>query len=247
MIDEKKIIANVTNVSTKPLTFYVLAPLINGQRFRGYDLNNATKIVLHGQDVEYSSEQFRNRAEKKPYVNDLFPSGYLNGVENFYPMRLRPSETKNGLPMVKEYLDALVTRGLITYTQTNVMNTSKVKAVAKEVVAHGETIPKGKTRDVELTNEILKLVSDELLIGQLTVTNISPNTGSHLGGTNVTITGNNFNSLMTVKFGTNTATFTVDSVTQITATTPAHAVGAVNVVLQNDLNTVTVTNGFTYS
>ncbi|MBX7212006.1 MAG: IPT/TIG domain-containing protein, partial [Verrucomicrobiaceae bacterium] len=63
-----------------------------------------------------------------------------------------------------------------------------------------------------------------------TVTAVSPATGPATGNTSVTITGTGFTGVTAVKFGGTAATsFTFDSDTQITATTPAHAAGAVSV------------------
>jgi hypothetical protein len=71
------------------------------------------------------------------------------------------------------------------------------------------------------------------------VSSISPSSGARKGGTVVTILGRNFTGTTTVKFGTRTATrFTVNSPTQITATSPAGAVGSVDI-------TVTTANGGT--
>jgi len=65
-----------------------------------------------------------------------------------------------------------------------------------------------------------------------TVTSISPSAGAITGGTAVTITGTNFTGATAVKFGaTNAASFTVDSATQITATSPAGSAGAVDVTV----------------
>ncbi|HKT69833.1 MAG TPA: IPT/TIG domain-containing protein, partial [Terriglobales bacterium] len=82
-----------------------------------------------------------------------------------------------------------------------------------------------------------------------TVSSVSPNSGSTNGGTSVTITGTNFAAGATVAFGGTAATsVTVVSGTQINATTPAHAAGAVNVVVTNTGGpSGTLTNGFTYS
>ncbi len=64
---------------------------------------------------------------------------------------------------------------------------------------------------------------------------ISPNFGPIAGGTTITITdatGPNFNGATAVTFGgTPAASFTVNSATQITAVTPAHASGVVDVVI----------------
>jgi len=83
----------------------------------------------------------------------------------------------------------------------------------------------------------------------VTVTSVTPTSGSTLGGTSVTIGGTGFNAGAAVTFGGTAATsVVVVNATQITATTPAHAAGAVNVVVTNtDTSTGTLTNGFTYN
>ncbi len=64
------------------------------------------------------------------------------------------------------------------------------------------------------------------------VTGITPNTGPTTGGTSVTITGTDFLGTTGVNFGTSPATnVTVVSPTEITATSPAHAVGPVDVTV----------------
>lgn len=87
-----------------------------------------------------------------------------------------------------------------------------------------------------------------------TVAGISPNGGSlanggdTAGGVQVTITGTNFTGATSVTIGGNPATFvTVVSATSIKATTPAHAPGAVNVVVTTPAGTGTGTNLFTYA
>jgi hypothetical protein len=63
------------------------------------------------------------------------------------------------------------------------------------------------------------------------ITNVSPNYGSISGGNSVVITGGNFTGATDVSFGINSASFLVDSDTQITATAPAGAVGTVNITV----------------
>jgi hypothetical protein len=84
--------------------------------------------------------------------------------------------------------------------------------------------------------------------GAPTVASITPNSGPASGGTEVTITGTGFQSGASVKLGGTAATaVTVVSGTSITATAPAHAAGAVNVLVTNtDGQNGTLTNGFTY-
>jgi hypothetical protein len=83
----------------------------------------------------------------------------------------------------------------------------------------------------------------------VTVTSIVPNFGTVTGGTNVTINGTNFAAGATVTLGGTAATnVVVVSAIKITAKTPAHASGAVNVTVTNtDTSTGTLTNGYTYN
>jgi glucose/arabinose dehydrogenase len=82
-----------------------------------------------------------------------------------------------------------------------------------------------------------------------TVTSINPNTGVTTGGTAVTLTGTGFLAGATVSFGGTAATgVALVNSTTITASTPAHAAGAVNVVVINtDTKSGTLTNGYTYT
>ncbi len=82
-----------------------------------------------------------------------------------------------------------------------------------------------------------------------TVTSITPNTGTAAGGTSVTITGTGFLAGATVSLGGTAATnVNVVGSTSITATTPAHAAGAVSVVVTNtDAQTGSLNNGYTYT
>ena len=86
-------------------------------------------------------------------------------------------------------------------------------------------------------------------IGTPTVTSVSPNNGPAAGGTAVTITGTNFASGATVKFGSNAATnVVVVNSTTITATTPAGSAGAVTVTVTNTgSQSGSLANGFTYN
>jgi len=64
-----------------------------------------------------------------------------------------------------------------------------------------------------------------------TVTGVAPNSGPAKGGTSVTITGSNFSGATAVRFGANaTGSFTVNSPTQITASSPA-GTGTVDVTV----------------
>lgn len=82
---------------------------------------------------------------------------------------------------------------------------------------------------------------------QVTVSGISPNSGTTLGGTAVTITGMNFQTEAAVTIGGAPAAVTAMSATSISAVTPAHAAGAVDVTVTNpDGTAATLASGFTY-
>ena len=77
---------------------------------------------------------------------------------------------------------------------------------------------------------------------------VSPSSGSQAGGTTVTITGANFNSIVTVKFGGTSASFTIVDPQTITATSPAYALtGIVDVSVSGTYGTATSHGAFTYT
>src|SRR5205807_1162165 len=61
------------------------------------------------------------------------------------------------------------------------------------------------------------------------VTSLGTTTGTTAGGTSVTIIGTNFTGATAVMFGSVPASFTVNSSTSITATSPAQAAGTVDI------------------
>jgi hypothetical protein len=82
-----------------------------------------------------------------------------------------------------------------------------------------------------------------------TVTGVTPNSGSTAGGVQVTITGTGFTAVPTVTFGGSAGTgVAFINSTQIRATVPAHAAGAVAVIVSNpDGQSGVLANGFTYA
>jgi IPT/TIG domain len=83
----------------------------------------------------------------------------------------------------------------------------------------------------------------------LTINSVSPNSGGTAGGTVVAIAGANFASGATVSFGGSSASnVSFVNSTQLKATTPAHAAGAVNVAVTNpDGASATLAGGFTFA
>ena len=86
--------------------------------------------------------------------------------------------------------------------------------------------------------------------GAPTVTSVSPNFGPTAGGTSVTVTGTNFNnSGLIVSFGATPSTDVfVNSDTRLTATTPAHVGGTVDVTVttSSGVSAISSADEFTY-
>jgi hypothetical protein len=81
-----------------------------------------------------------------------------------------------------------------------------------------------------------------------TITSLAPTSGPVSGGRTVTITGTNLTDTSGVTFGgTAVTSVRVESATRVTCVTPAHAAGAVNVVLTAPGGAVTSTSGYTYT
>jgi len=80
------------------------------------------------------------------------------------------------------------------------------------------------------------------------VTSVEPSQGSTLGGTAVTITGQNFQAGAAVRFGgVPAADVVVKAQTEISCKTPAHAAGAVAVEVKNpDGQSASLPDAFTY-
>jgi glucose/arabinose dehydrogenase len=78
------------------------------------------------------------------------------------------------------------------------------------------------------------------------ITSVTPGSGTEAGGTAVTISGSNFVSVTSVRFGTASASFTVQGPTSIQATTPPGA-GTVDVAVVTATGAASVTGGFTYT
>lgn len=81
-----------------------------------------------------------------------------------------------------------------------------------------------------------------------TITALAPTGGAAAGGTSVVITGTELGGTTNVTFGgTPVTSFTIESDTEVRVITPAHAAGAVNVVITTPGGTDTETGGFTYA
>ncbi len=84
-------------------------------------------------------------------------------------------------------------------------------------------------------------------IATLSVSSVSPASGSSTGGTPITITGTNFGSDTAVTIGGTAATgVTLSGSTSITAVTPAHSAGAAAVIVTSGGLSATSSTGFTF-
>ncbi len=133
-----------------------------------------------------------------------------------------------------------VTFGTTAATSFSVINNTTVTAVSPAHVAGVVSVvltrPEGN-------------VDGTFTYKESTLTGISPTFGSVNGGTSVTISGTNLDTASSVTFdGTDATSFSVTSSTTITAVTPAHAAGTVDVVVTTSLGTASLTgsDGYTY-
>jgi hypothetical protein len=139
---------------------------------------------------------------------------------------------------------ATVTFGSAAATNVTVTNSTTIRATAPAGTAGAVTVtvanPGGQSGSE--ANAFTYVAPTP------TVAGVSPSSGPIAGGTTVTITGTNFVTGASVKFGTAAATnVSVSSSTTITATTPANAVGAITVTVTNTGGqSGSLTNGFTY-
>ena len=136
---------------------------------------------------------------------------------------------------------ATVTFGAVSATLVNVVSATQITCTVPAQAAGVVTV------SVTTTAGTGSLTNGFTYVDVPTITSVSPNTGSTSGATSVTISGTNFVSGMTVSFGGNAATaVSVTSATQLSCTTPAHAVGAVDVGITTVAGTVMAIGGFTY-
>jgi len=93
-----------------------------------------------------------------------------------------------------------------------------------------------------------QIIDSSFITGAPTISGVSPSSGSTAGGTPVTITGTNLTGATAVTFGTTAAaTFSVVNNTQINATSPAGAVGTVNIVVTNPYGTSVISSADQYT
>lgn len=142
---------------------------------------------------------------------------------------------------------ATVTVGGVAATNVTVVNATTITAVTPAHAAGAVSVVVTNPDGASVTS-VSAFTYVEAQPAAPTIISITPTSGPAAGGTTVTITGTNFAAGATVTVGGVAATnVTVASATTITAVTPAHAAGAVNVVVTNPGGmSVTAANAFTY-
>jgi hypothetical protein len=113
------------------------------------------------------------------------------------------------------------------------------------------TTPAGAAGTVNVVvttpNGTLTLTGAYRYIAAPAIGSVVANSGSTSGGQFVTINGTSLGNAISVTFGGSPAPITSNIATAIVVATPAHAAGAVNVVVTTAGGSVTSTNGFTYT
>ncbi len=126
----------------------------------------------------------------------------------------------------------------ITYVSPTTI-TARTPAHAAGAVTVTVTFPGGK--------QAIKSNAYSFVATALSITAVTPASGSVQGGTAVSISGSAFQAGATVTFGDAAATVTFLDAQTLTAVSPAHAAGAVDVVVTNPGGaTARRTSGFTF-
>ena len=183
---------------------------------------------------------------KFPYV-DLMPDPNFPGMrvckedlDNFDPWRLPARQTENialrfPRPDVSVVTSPIGGNQIMTETGFTNGNSLFVEGVPPTNNGQGDL---NKNSNVAPTPQSLFPY----------IQSITPASGPLAGGTMVTIFGDNFTDIATVKFGNELATFTIINSTQILATSPAYAVtGITNVSAASAFGTATAYGAFTYT
>src|SRR2546427_540852 len=142
----------------------------------------------------------------------------------------------------------------LTATATQLLNNAGQQLAYTDMASFGIEPPRDSSSATGRTSGSVALATftdDNFSVGA-----VSPASGPTLGGTPVTITGTSFTNgrqPFTVSFGTGAPVSATRADNQtLTATTPTHTAGTVDVIVtgnagQGNATSVTLTNGFTFS
>jgi hypothetical protein len=180
----------------------------------------------------------------------------LTGIDNIdgcvYEMEVAPS----GLLVIAGdlYSETSAISGLAAWSngrwQPLGNNQNAYYLSSLEITSDSRVIVSGEFEDLEGSESADYIAISQpiaLLRNVGTSAEITPNIGTELGGTTVTLTGTHFSQATQVKFGTNLATdLTVVSADSISVTTPASAPGVVDVSIISPSGTQVFPSAFTY-
>lgn len=184
---------------------------------------------------------------KFPYV-DLMPDPNFPGMrvckedlDNFDPWRLPARQTENiALRFPRPDVSIALQNNLMD-TEGAPNNFIQYDNFLIEGTPYGQG---GAPGDINLQSTFVSAPSPLTPF----IYGVAPITGPQAGGTSVVITGANFNSVVTVKFGNQVASFSITSPTQIVATSPAYPVtGLVDVSTASTYGTAVFHGAFTYT
>jgi uncharacterized caspase-like protein len=140
----------------------------------------------------------------------------------------------------------------VAATRFTVESTSSITAMTAAHAAGAAdvtvTTPSGSATAGSAFTYLQQPVSPPSPLPRPTISRLAPSSGDAAGGTSVTITGANLGGVTTMTFGGVVAsTFRVNSSSSITATTPAHASGTVDVAATSPQGTAIAKSAFTYA
>ena len=189
-----------------------------------------------------------DRCNRKFAYTELMPDPNFPGMrvckddlDNFDPWRLPARQTENiSLRFPRPDVSVATAPNLIN-TQGAPNNDVQYNNLYIEGAPYGQG---GAPGNLDLSSQFISAPPPLMP----TIYSVSPTNGPQAGGTTVTIQGANFVNITNIKFGGTNAVFTVNTPTQITATSPAYiTTGLVDVSAASTYGTATLHGAFTYN
>lgn len=221
--------------------------------------NHGSLVYLWGPGDHLKAFQFSNGLFQTPPISQSTMTSPA-GNSNVAPLSVSANGSTSGTGIIWAALSfsgdsnqQTVSGILRAFDATNLSTElwdSKQNATRDDVGNYAKfsppTIANGKVYLATFSNQLL--VYGLLPPAAVSVTSVSPTSGLTTGGTVITIAGAGFQSGAAVIIGGTAATnVKVGSSTSITATTPAHAAGTVNLTVTNpNGQSATLVNGYTY-
>jgi hypothetical protein len=187
------------------------------------------------------------------YANDPYVNGLNCDVGEEHPNN-NPSDATIGGGLAHEHSEVLTDPELNAWFDSKGAEVGDKCRTFKEASEFGA--PLGKAPNGAKYNQVLNghlywyqqewsnatAQCEQRAAARPTVTRITPKAGPAAGGTSVTISGSNFANPATVMFGaTAAANVIVNSSASITAVSPAHSKGTVDVTVSTSLGTSAIT------